>query len=97
MWKDDWREELNMLRGQIDNLDSEIIGLVSRRMKICEKVGEIKAQHDLPVYVPEREKQVIGTREQWGKSFGLKAKFIRILFRLIMVQSRMLQRELVNV
>lgn len=97
MWNDDWKEDLDVCRDQIDKIDSEIIGLVSQRMKVCEKVGEIKAQQNLPVYVPEREKQVISTREQLGRTVGLRSKFVRLLFKLIMIQSRMRQKELVSV
>lgn len=97
MWNDDWKEELNVCRAQIDKIDSEIISLVSQRMKICEKVGEIKVQQNLPVHVPEREKIVISTREQWGQAAGLKPMFVRGLFKLFMVYSRMLQKELVSV
>lgn len=97
MWNGDWKEDLNVCRAQIDKLDSEIIGLVKQRMQVCEKVGEIKAQENLPVYVPEREKKVISTREQWGQAAGLKPKFVRLLFKLIMIQSKMLQKELASV
>ena len=94
MWNDDWKEDLNVCRAQIDKIDLEIIGLVSQRMKICERVGEIKAKQDLPVCMPEREKMVIFTREQWGQAVGLKPMFVRVLFKLFMVYSRMLQKEL---
>ena len=96
MWNDDWKEQLNVCRTQIDKIDLEIISLVSQRMKVCEKVGEIKAQQNLPVYVPEREKVVIATRERWGQAAGLKPKFIRVLFKFFMVYSRLIQKELVS-
>jgi chorismate mutase len=45
--------------------------------------------------VPEREVEVISKRQQWGRMYGLREKFVRVLFKVVMHESRRRQRELV--
>ena len=49
-------EELLRLRTEIDNLDTEMLGLVSRRARLAHRIGEIKQGN---IYRPEREAQVL--------------------------------------
>ncbi|MBP1560336.1 MAG: chorismate mutase [Oscillospiraceae bacterium] len=51
--------DLIELRNQIDEIDSEILKLFSRRMDICRDVAEYKKQNDLPVMQGGREQQII--------------------------------------
>jgi chorismate mutase / prephenate dehydratase len=47
------------LRGRIDALDAELLGLLNRRAELALVVGEIKKQQGSAVFRPEREAQVI--------------------------------------
>jgi chorismate mutase len=47
--------ELTRLRGSIDNLDAALVYLLAERFTCTRKVGELKAEHDLPPADPERE------------------------------------------
>ena len=51
--------DLNQLRNQIDDIDSEILSLFSRRMEVCRSVADYKKKNNLPVMQGDREKQVI--------------------------------------
>lgn len=97
MWHDGWKVELNELRSGIDKLDSAIINLVSQRMRLSERIGEIKSEQGLPFCVPQREAEVIRKRQGLGILHGLSEKFVRILFKVIMHESRRRQKELVKV
>ena len=46
---------LSKLRDQIDAVDQKIIDLLAERLRLVGEVGEVKAKHGLPIYVPERE------------------------------------------
>ena len=96
MWQEDWQENLDKYRQEIDKIDYEFLELLTKRMECSEKIGDIKSQHDLPVYVPERERRIIATRQQWGKKYGLASKFVRVLFKIIMWQSKELQGKLIE-
>ncbi len=49
-------DELQRLRAEIDNLDTEMLALVSRRARLASRIGGIKQGN---IYRPEREAQVL--------------------------------------
>lgn len=52
----DQNEELQRLREQIDQIDAEMLAMVSRRAQFARRIGEIKHGN---LYRPEREAQVL--------------------------------------
>lgn len=94
MWRDDWREKLSEYRQGIDEIDFKVLELVGKRMELSEKIGEIKFELELPVCVPEREAEVVRKRQEWGDSYGFRQMFVRVLFKVIMHESKRRQREL---
>lgn len=50
---------LEECRVAIDEIDEEILDLLNRRMKVVERVGEIKNSAGTAIYRPEREKSII--------------------------------------
>lgn len=51
--------DLTQIRDRIDQLDRQIAALLTERMDITNEVAAYKIEHNLPVYHPDREKQVI--------------------------------------
>ena len=51
--------KLEDARGNIDRLNSEIVSLLIERMNNIDKVAEYKAEHGMPISVPEREKSIL--------------------------------------
>ncbi len=49
---------LEELRKQIDNLDRQLVALLSERAKAAQMIGHLKAATQLPVYEPSREKEI---------------------------------------
>ncbi|RSL16937.1 chorismate mutase [Edaphobacter aggregans] len=47
----DWRQK-------IDELDEQIVRLISQRAGAAQAIGELKRTSDLPVYEPKREQAV---------------------------------------
>lgn len=47
------------LRNGIDEIDSTIIGLLNQRCELARQIGHWKKEHNLPIYVPERERQLL--------------------------------------
>ncbi|MBU0721310.1 prephenate dehydratase [bacterium] len=50
---------LDECRAAIDSIDNEMLRLLNKRMKVVERVGEIKHDTGTAVYRPEREKEII--------------------------------------
>lgn len=51
--------DLNQLRDNIDNIDSQILSLFLERMELCRDVAEYKRINNLPVFQGGREEQII--------------------------------------
>ena len=49
--------ELNELRSQIDQIDSQMVTLFEQRMALSARIGDYKKEHGLPVFVPARERE----------------------------------------
>ncbi len=47
--------ELRSLRASIDNIDAALVHMLAERFKCTQKVGHLKATHDLPPADPARE------------------------------------------
>ena len=56
---DDVRAELEDIRHSIDNIDAALIHILAERFKYTQRVGRLKADHDLPPADPERESRQI--------------------------------------
>ena len=51
--------ELDELRNRLDAIDDRVVALLSERAHIVAHVAEVKQQHHLPIYIPEREASII--------------------------------------
>ncbi|SHO55239.1 bifunctional chorismate mutase/prephenate dehydrogenase [Vibrio quintilis] len=79
--------ELNELRDQIDEVDQQMIDLLARRLSLVEKVGEVKSQHGLPIYVPEREAAMLASRREEAEAQGVPPQLIEDILRRTMRES----------
>ena len=62
-------EDLQSLRGQIDEIDRQLVELFRQRMDVTRRVGLYKQAHHLPVLDQERERQVLRNKGSWrGRS-----------------------------
>ncbi|WP_292041567.1 prephenate dehydratase [Massilia sp. UBA6681] len=85
-------DKLLPLREQIDAIDAQILELLSRRGKIAQQVGHVKAETNAPVFRPEREAQVLrGVAER--NPGPLKDRDVQTIFREIMSSCRALEKR----
>lgn len=78
---------LSKLRDQIDAVDQKIIDLLAERLRLVGEVGEVKAKHGLPIYVPEREAAMLAKRRAEAESKGVPANLIEDILRRTMRES----------
>jgi chorismate mutase len=90
--KDDAESDLTRLRDAIDRVDEVLVRLLNQRAKYAVEIGEIKGHLGLPVYAPEREKQVLHHVEQTSAG-PLATAAMRRLFERIIDETRRLERE----
>jgi chorismate mutase len=89
---DDAEAELKRLREAIDRVDEVLVKLLNQRAKYAVEIGEIKGVLSLPVYSPEREKDVLHHVEETSRG-PLDPPAVRRLFERIIDESRRVERE----
>ena len=80
-------DDLSELRQQIDGIDSQLVKLLAQRAEITAKVGQYKSQVGLPIYVPEREAQLIAKRRAEAEQQNVSPVLVEDLLRRIMRES----------
>ena len=87
--------DLERYRDEIDEIDSEIVRLFEKRMKVSEEVAEYKIKTGKQVLDPARESQKIHTLK--NKAHGdFNSLGVQELFRQIMAISRKRQYQLLT-
>ena len=92
MTKPDAQAELKRLRDAIDQVDEVLVKLLNQRAKYAVEIGEIKGELDLPIYSPDREKEVL-LRVESRSAGPLEPAAVRRLFERIIDESRRVERE----
>ena len=87
-------EDLQSLRGQIDEIDRQLVELFRQRMDVTRRVGLYKQAYHLPVLDQERERQVLRNK---GELAGEELRpAVTTLFQTIMALSRRQQRDMLG-
>ena len=78
--------DISAIRDQIDQIDKEIAHLFCQRMYCSAAIGAYKSEHGLPVYVPQRETEIL---ERLSKDVDPDLqKYVEMLYRHIFLLSR---------
>lgn len=84
--------DLQRLRDAIDRVDEVLVRLLNQRVKYAIEIGAIKKELGLPIYSPDREKEVLTNVERWSEG-PLDPERARRLFERIIDESRRAERE----
>ena len=75
--------DLAELRGEIDDIDGELLQLLSRRMEVSGRIGEYKKCHNVAVVQMDRWKQILADHIAVGGSLNLDQKLVEAVFEAI--------------
>ena len=82
-------KELDTLRGEIDQIDGQLVKLFKDRMALCAQVADYKKANNLPVLAAGRERALLGrVGEQAGEEM---AEYAQSVYRTILSVSRSYQ------
>ncbi len=87
---------LQGLRGQIDDIDNQLLGLLARRMELSDSIGECKRRADMPVVQTERYSRLLTSLVGRGVELGLDEAFLAGLLERIHAESVRRQLEIVS-
>lgn len=82
---EDWRR-------RIDEIDRKLVELLNDRSQCALEIGKIKQEQGLPLYQPDREKEVLQNAARIN-SGPLSDAAIRRLFERIIDEARSAERE----
>lgn len=83
--------DLNELRNEINDIDAQLVQLFTARMNIAAKVAEYKKEHNLPIYVPAREREILqDVAAKAGPNFS---NYTKVLYSMLFELSRSYQRK----
>lgn len=80
-------DNLKVLRDEIDDIDSQLVELLVKRLAITSKVGELKSAEGMPIFAPEREVALISNRRAQAEQAGLSGDLIEDILRRLMRDS----------
>ena len=83
---------LQQLRDAIDKIDRQIVELLAERLRLVIKVGELKLAHQLPVYDPNRERELI-ERVTRAVADPMTPGMAQRIFECIIQESRSLEQK----
>ncbi|MDY0221690.1 MAG: bifunctional chorismate mutase/prephenate dehydrogenase [Desulfobacterium sp.] len=83
--------EIKIFRDNIDRIDRQILELIAQRMDQVEKVVALKKTHNIPVYHPAREEDLISKLRTQASGAGVDPEFIEEMYRVILRNSRIRQ------
>ena len=83
--------DLNDLRTEIDQIDQSLVELFVRRMNVSSQIADYKKEHNLPIYVPAREREILqAVAEMAGSEVS---NYTRVLYSMIFELSRSYQNK----
>jgi len=85
------RMTLAALRRRIDELDRRLVELLNERSQCALEIGRLKQQEHLPLYQPDREREVLENAERNNQG-PLTNAAIRRLFERIIDEARSAER-----
>jgi len=69
------RQELLAMRKTIDNIDAAMIHMLAERFRCTQRVGALKAKHDMPPADPGREEQQVARLRALARDADLDPEF----------------------
>jgi chorismate mutase/prephenate dehydrogenase len=80
-------QQLGELRDEIDDLDSQLVALLTKRRAVTTKVGQLKSEVGMPIFAPDREAKLLKVRRQQAIDAGLSPELIEDILRRLMQDS----------
>ncbi|MCH8966245.1 MAG: chorismate mutase, partial [Planctomycetes bacterium] len=83
---------LDAIRVDLDQIDDQLVRLISERARLAQRIGEVKAAAGMRVYVPDRERKVLDRVCALNEG-PLDDRALRSIYRELMSASLALERS----
>lgn len=92
----EYQSELDRMRTEIDELDQNLLSILADRMRISQKVGELKRTHNIAIFQPDRWEVVLRGSKRAGVSLGLSEEFTEQIYKAIHQESVNIQNKIMG-
>ncbi len=89
-------ESLVSLRRQIDEMDNNLMDLLTRRMRVSREIALYKKNHNMAVVQTGRYNEILDKRSAQGGLCGMSAEFVKRVYEAIHEESVRQQMEIIN-
>lgn len=89
-----YEDQMEKHRTLISDIDFQLIGLLSQRMKEAEKIGMIKKEKNIAIFQPDRWKVITEYASQKADETGMSQGFIERVFKAIHEESIEVQNNI---
>ena len=83
----EWNKEMALQRAYIDELDTKLIEILGNRMKLAEKIGQLKKEKNVAILQNKRWNEILGRMILDGENKGLNEDFILQIYKAIHQES----------
>ncbi|MGB7136157.1 MAG: chorismate mutase [Acidobacteriaceae bacterium] len=88
--------DIETFRREIDELDRQIVALISKRAAAAQEIGRLKRQTDLPVYEPNRERVIFENVRTHNPGPLPDIELVHIYERIVDVMRALQRNELAS-
>ena len=93
---EDFLNALEKLRQQINQLDDELLQVLSTRMKVAQKIGEYKKNNDITILQTNRWNEILDRAIAKGNNLGLSDEFVTKYMDAVHMESINQQNKIMN-
>lgn len=93
---EEYHAALEKLRQQINQLDDELMQILSQRMKIAEQIGKYKKDNNITILQTNRWNEIIERATARGDKIGLSKEFITRYFDAVHMESINHQKKVLD-
>jgi len=92
----EFNQKMAKLRAQIDEFDGKLLEILGNRMKVADKIGELKKEKNVAILQNKRWNEILGKMILEGEEKGLSNDFVMHMFKAIHQESISHQEKVVN-
>jgi chorismate mutase len=93
---EDFQSALEAMRQQINQLDDELLQVLSTRMKVAQKIGEYKKNNEITILQTNRWNEILERAVAKGGKLGLSDDFVTKYMDAVHMESINQQNKVMN-
>ncbi len=93
---EEFRNLLEQLRSEIDEIDEQLLDLLGQRMKVAEQIGLYKKRNNIAILQAGRWEEILRRAQMLGEARGLSLEFMEAYLRAIHEESINHQMRVMN-